>query len=59
MGDWVKYMSHGNEDDKVTLIRLHERTGRPLGSDTIIGHLEQLSGQSLRPGKPGPKTDLN
>ncbi|WP_424946191.1 transposase [Candidatus Spongiihabitans sp.] len=53
--DWVQYLSddHGEARDK--LIRLHSRTGRPLGSDCFVDKLEHLCGKSLRPGKPGPK----
>ena len=37
------------------LIRRHERTGRPLGDDAFIEHLEAILGRPLRPRKPGPK----
>ena len=43
-----------NEDDE-QMLRLHERTGRPLGSDQFVDKLEILAGRRLRPAKPGPK----
>jgi len=36
-------------------IRLHTRTGRPLGSERFIDGLEAVTGRTLRPGLPGPK----
>jgi putative transposase len=34
-------------------IRMHERTGRPLGNDLFIDRLELEIGESLRKKKPG------
>lgn len=36
-------------------IRRHERTGRPLGSDTFVAWLEEQTARTLRKQKPGPK----
>jgi hypothetical protein len=36
-------------------IRMHERTGRPLGNDFFIDHLELEIGESLRKKKSDPK----
>ena len=52
--NWSAYLSEGS-DRYDGLIQLHERTGRPLGSDTFIDELEKISGRPLRPQKPGPK----
>jgi len=43
------------EEERAFLLRKHARTGRPLGSETFIERLEQLTGRVLRPRKPGPK----
>jgi putative transposase len=43
------------EEDSINSIRRHTRTGRPLGSNAFIAHLEQHTGRVLRPGKRGPK----
>ena len=48
-------MSLGEDTDTSSRIRKHTRTGRPLGSEAFIDHLEQLTGRSLRPKKRGPK----
>lgn len=45
----------GSEGPTREAIRLHTRTGRPLGSEDFIDHLESVTGQTLRPGRPGPK----
>jgi len=36
-------------------IRMHSRTGRPLGSDEFVARLEQAAGRALKPQRPGPK----
>jgi len=43
------------EENSLPAIRKHTRSGRPLGSDVFISHLEDLTGRVLRPGKRGPK----
>jgi putative transposase len=52
--DWSAYLCSKNEDD-AQMLRLHERTGRPPGSDQFVDKLEILAGRRLRPAKPGPK----
>ena len=37
------------------LLRKHTRTGRPIGGDAFVSHLECLTGRTLRKKKPGPK----
>jgi len=44
------------EEDGLPKLRRHTRTGRPLGSESFLAHLEQLTGRHLLPRKPGPKT---
>ena len=36
-------------------ITCHERTGRPLGTDSFISRLETIVGQTLHSQKPGTK----
>jgi len=43
-------------DDAVKQIRLHTRTGRPLGPSSFVERLEVMTGRSLAPRKPGPKS---
>jgi len=43
------------EDAALRDIRRHSRTGRPLGSDSFLARLEQMTGRCLLPRKRGPK----
>ena len=55
VGDWRTLLSLEPDEDEMELIRRHERTGRPLGDDAFVAHLEDRLGRTLRPRKPGPK----
>ncbi len=54
-GDWRQFLSNGIEEEKFELVRRHERTGRPLGSDAFIEDLEKHLDKKLKPQKRGPK----
>jgi len=43
-------------EEAIALLCGHERTGRPLRSDSFIDRLEKTSGRIVRRQKPGPKT---
>ncbi len=49
------YLSSNSQQDTAESIRRHNRTGRPLGSAEFIQTLEQQTGKTLAPGRPGPK----
>jgi putative transposase len=53
--DWPAFWASGT-DDQLVPIRLHTRTGRPLGSDTFVEKVERTVGRILRREKPGPKS---
>lgn len=55
VADWREYL--GREPDAAELreLRRHNRTGRPLGSDEFITHLERATGRDLKPKEPGPR----
>ena len=53
--DWNRYLSESIEEEMLETIRLHSRTGRPLGGSEFIEKLECLTGRSLKKQKPGPK----
>jgi len=55
--DWRRFLDGGMPLEQEELIRRHERTGRPLGDEEFLKHLEQQLGRLLRKRKPGPKTD--
>ena len=42
-------------DARLDTLRLHSRTGRPLGADRFIERIEAHVGRALRPRKRGPK----
>jgi putative transposase len=54
-GEWEMFLSTGLREKDSKLLRKHERTGRPLGSEPFIDHLEHWAGRLLRPQRPGPK----
>jgi putative transposase len=43
------------EEDSLAEFRQHARTGRPLGDEPFLIHLEELTGRALRPRRRGPK----
>lgn len=52
---WADYLSMGESDSDLNVIRQHAGTGRPVGRKEFIESLEILTGKSLKKGKPGPK----
>ena len=54
VSDWGEFLRLSSSDE-LELLRLHERTGRPLGSIGFVEKMEQSLGRVLRPLKPGPK----
>ena len=54
VGNWRDFLSLSDKDE-LTLLKRHERTGRPLGSGNFVDRLEGELSRSLRPQKPGPK----
>lgn len=56
-GDWRKYLAEKDEETFVKNLRLHERTGRPLGSEEFLAKLEALTGRTLRKQKTGRRAN--
>ena len=52
--DWAGYLAEYNQGDAVR-IRVHTRTGRPLGDSIFMQTAESLTGRILVPQKPGRK----
>ena len=55
---WSEFLDEPEDAEyveKTESIRAHEKTGRPLGADSFISHLEEITGILLRKLKPGPK----
>jgi putative transposase len=55
VNNWRDYLSQAIEPAEYEHIRCHARTGRPLGSETFIEDIEQLTGRELKQRKPGPR----
>jgi putative transposase len=53
-GDWKLFLGAATEEE-MERIRRHERSGRPLGSESFVERLESAMDRLLKPGKPGPK----
>jgi len=52
--NWAEMLASGDQaafDD----LRMHERTGRPLGQDGFVDRMSLLAGRTLGRKKPGPK----
>jgi putative transposase len=55
VGDWRAFLSEPIDEDGVMLLKKHERTGRPLGSQRFVIGLEKILGRGLLRQAPGPK----
>ncbi len=53
---WKEFLKEDLVASETDLIRIATSTGRPLGTDDFVRQLEKLTGRSLRPQKPGPKS---
>src|ERR671931_353341 len=54
VSDWRGFLSLTDEED-LTLLKKHERSGRPLGEVSFVERLEADLERLLRPAKRGPK----
>ncbi|MDX8396186.1 MAG: transposase [Mariprofundaceae bacterium] len=55
VGNWQKYLNGGIDDVTVEALRMHSKTGRPLGDESFLDMLEYKVGKVLRPLKKGRK----
>ena len=55
VGDWRTFLLESPANDVMNDLRKHERTGRPLGRESFLQHLENTLSRVLRKQKPGPK----
>ncbi|RJP58890.1 MAG: transposase [Candidatus Auribacter fodinae] len=55
--DWEPYLSEVTavKDNYNELFEKHSQTGRPLGDDTFMRRIEDITGRPLKKQKPGPK----
>ncbi|MDH4209327.1 MAG: hypothetical protein OEV76_10665 [Anaerolineae bacterium] len=54
-GRWEGFLGEQVPAEHWELLRRHERTGRPLGDEGFLAHLELAFSRELRPQKRGPK----
>lgn len=57
--DWGAFLETDIDQNEAKTLRLHERTGRPLGDIAFIEKLEMMLGMSLKKNKPGPRVVMN
>jgi len=55
ISDWKEFLRSEEEETMGKALRLHSRTGRPLGEPSFVKRLERLLHRNLRREKPGPK----
>ncbi len=53
--DWSSFLEEDLSDTEITLIRDHESSGKPLGEESFISHIEKITGRVFRPRKRGRK----
>jgi len=51
---WAELLASGDQA-AFDELRMHERTGRPLGQDSFVDRMSLLAGRTLGRKKPGPK----
>jgi len=49
VGNWAEWLTEDEDADRLARLRMHTRTGRPLGADTFVSQMEQLTHRELRP----------
>ena len=54
-GNWGKFLSQPIQQEIARKLQAHERTGRPLGSDSFVAKLERHLHRVLLPRRPGRK----
>ena len=55
--DWQAFLRKGIEEKENQRLRIHERTGRPLGDEGFIKKIENVANRVFHKQKPGPKKE--
>jgi putative transposase len=53
--NWHELLASELTEEEYEILRRHERSGRPLGSDNFLTKLEKITSRELTRQKPGPK----
>lgn len=59
IGNWREFLLQAVPYYQMEALRLHGRTGRPLGGEGFVAKLEKGLGRIFHRRKPGPKQKLN
>jgi len=57
--DWAAYLGQPDSPEDIKKFIAHEHTGRPLGSESFVKRLEDLTGRVLAPKRRGRKKSEN
>jgi putative transposase len=55
-GNWLQFLTRDVPDEELKHLRMHTRTGRPLGDEDFLRLLERRLGRILRRQKRGPRS---
>jgi len=55
VGDWERYLMLNSDEKTLALLRRHERTGRPLGSEGFVERIEKVLARPLHKRRAGRK----
>ena len=55
VSNWKRLLESGLPETDRDIIKMHRKTGRPLGNEDFLDTVEKLTGRKVRPQKPGPK----
>jgi putative transposase len=58
VGNWEQFIDRNVDQNALSVLRAHGRTGRPAGSPEFISQLELSCGRRLRRRKPGRRPEL-
>ncbi len=53
--NWKEFLRLTPSEQDTKMLKQHERTGRPLGSDGFLTRIEKSIGRLLKPKRPGRK----
>mgnify|MGYP005853609703 CR=1 FL=1 len=53
--DWASFLAQGSSESELRLLREHASTCRPLGDQSFIKRLEEITRSKIAPQRPGPK----
>jgi putative transposase len=58
-GTWKDFLTAAIREEEIMELRRHERTGRPLGTESFVENLQTMLGRILKPKKAGrrPKSE--